>query len=1056
MFPLGPSEICVSQLRAIEFLQKLGFQYLSSEEVAIERDGDFHSVLLKRILTAQLKRINRVNSQGEVRIVSDASVLKAIAMLNGAADSGSRLSHEKVYRHLLSGGSVEPVVSTNLGNSRINFIDWHHPLNNSFHVTADFCVRVGEGRTDRFVHIVCFVNGLPIVVIECSMTMGCDQLGDSRTRFSTNLQEGVFSRLFAFCQVFVGLEGDENGCLKVGPWNEDWVGWEDVGDRSEALKDLVNAPPEVADHHKLFSRRNALLKAEFERSSKRQVTGQDRILWNLCRPKYLMDHVRRFVCFDERGCVRNFARFPQYRVVEQLRDRVTKRGRGRRRKGGLIWYAGSVGKSQVMLFLGKSLALDSSLGGVRILFISERTDLLDWIESNFLSCGEGSVRLTSWEDIDGLNVEKGTKVFTMVSARLEDGLDIEKRNPEIGDELIILVDKGQRDLCSDSIPRTKSVFPNACFLVFSGSAPTKSEKLLARALGGYVRFRYSYRDALCDRAIVPIYYNNRSQWITRLERRDCLVRGLSSELMALGRTQTDCQSESKSLDGLFLLIACDLSNHYSQLWRGTGVRGLAIVSSESEGILLKSLLDRVGRVRSEISVAREGRSRGLDFDDSRLDGSDLPKQQDMDSEILIVLYKMIPLVLMARDCILYVIRWPAMNGLLQASTYLNCRCRGKDFALMVDYSSRSAKSGWLPILAELEGGFDRADLDGSLIDIDSVVGSLQDRLDSVWKLLSGNGSGTDDERLELVLADTAIRAGFLGAFFEFHRVLFLAHSSSRWTDETPDEAVRDYHEALVFFQSLRLRVASRYALDLDYAEFEHSLRELIAVRLPEPEMPLVLIPDDCLDREVFDTHLEQMVTRRAKADTIAYQTLRMILGRADEDPFYYREFSNGILQAIEARRSDQWNDVQYLKSVSHYLDMIRQGRRIVQGESRQASEFIAALSEVSRRTIGANLVDEVANDEWRFLDAKGPYEFLPPPHQPWDLWNVQVATQVLKLIRKHCRVGWRDSVDIQNRMRNEVDDYLFELQDQGGIKLSIAEMDEFIEASLEILKSIED
>jgi len=640
---------------------------------------------------------------------------------------------------------------------------------------------------------------------------------------------------------------------------------------------------------------------------------------------------------------------------------------------------------------------------------------------------------------------------------------------ETCDGLIVLVDKGRRILCSDSIRQMKSVFPNACFLVFSGSPPMKDEKRLASALGGYVKSRYTYRDALSDRATVPLYYDNRSQLVARAERMDTLFRGLSSELKALGRGQANGQSEAKNLERWFLLVAGDLSDHYSQLWQGTGTRGLAIVSSESDGILLKSFLDRVGRIRSEIAVGFERRSGGLDFIGPPLNDDDLPEGQngviettrhwsplEVDPEILIVQQKMIPLVVMPKDCLLYVIRWPVENEFLQTIACMNRLCEGKDFALMVDYSPRSENSGCLPILAGLEVSFDRVDLDGSLIDIDSVVGSLRDRLDSVWKLLSLNGSEADDEVLELVLADTTVRADFHEAFFRFHRKLLLAHSSSRWTDETPEEVVRDYHEVLSLFQSLRLRVASRYALDLDQTAFELSLRKLIALTPPEPEMPLVLAPDDCLDRDVFDTHLERIGTSRAKADMIAFHTLRMISERIDEDPFFYREFSDRIHHAIESRRNEQLDDVQYLKSVSHFLNVLRQGRRLVQGESRQTSESITALAEVSRRTIGENLVDGVGGNEWRFSETNASYEVFHPPHKPWDLWNIRVATQVLKLIRKHCVVGWRDSVDVQNRMRNDVDDYLFEFQEKGGMKLSIAEMDEFIEASLTILKAVED
>ena len=224
---------------------------------------------------------------------------------------------------------------------------------------------------------------------------------------------------------------------------------------------------------------------------------------------------------------------------------------------------------------------------------------------------------------------------------------------------------------------------------------------------------------------------------------------------------------------------------------------MAIVSCEGDGVLLKSFLDRLGKVRSEIAVDLEGRSGCLGSIDSPLDGDDLrerrkggfetkgePSDLGMSSEILIVDQKPLPLMVTARDCLLYIVRWLVGSDFLQAISFVNRHCEGKDFALIVDYSSRSVNSEWLPILDRLKVCFDRADLDGSLIDIDSMVASLRDRLDSVWKHLSLNGSEADDERLELLLADAPVRVGFLESFFEFHRVLLLANSSSRWPVET--------------------------------------------------------------------------------------------------------------------------------------------------------------------------------------------------------------------------------------------------------------------------------
>ena len=54
------------------------------------------------------------------------------------------------------------------------------------------------------------------------------------------------------------------------------------------------------------------------------------------------------------------------------------------------------------------------------------------------------------------------------------------------------------------------------------------------------------------------------------------------------------------------------------------------------------------------------------------------------------------------------------------------------------------------------------------------------------------------------------------------------------------------------------------------------------------------------------------------------------------------------------------------------------------------------------------------------------------------------ACQIEDIIRRHAVVRWRENPDAQNRMRNDLDDFLFALQDEKGIKLSLPQMDAII------------
>ena len=63
------------------------------------------------------------------------------------------------------------------------------------------------------------------------------------------------------------------------------------------------------------------------------------------------------------------------------------------------------------------------------------------------------------------------------------------------------------------------------------------------------------------------------------------------------------------------------------------------------------------------------------------------------------------------------------------------------------------------------------------------------------------------------------------------------------------------------------------------------------------------------------------------------------------------------------------------------------------------------------------------------------------------------SCRIEDIIRGHAVVRWRDNEDAKNRMRNEIDDFLFALQGEKGFKLSMAQMDAILESVIAIAQS---
>ena len=88
-------------------------------------------------------------------------------------------------------------------------------------------------------------------------------------------------------------------------------------------------------------------------------------------------------------------------------------------------------------------------------------------------------------------------------------------------------------------------------------------------------------------------------------------------------------------------------------------------------------------------------------------------------------------------------------------------------------------------------------------------------------------------------------------------------------------------------------------------------------------------------------------------------------------------------------------------------------------------------------------------------DDAEPYGDEPavPAASGLDLIRAEMSLRLETLIRNEAVVRWRDNPDAQNRMRNQRDDYLFHLQRERGITLTLEQMDTLIESCLSIARN---
>ena len=464
-------EAHISQIPAIRLLQQLGYTYLSPEEVAVERRGKLRHVLLEEVLANQLKRLNRISFKGREVAFTDENIANGIEALRDVPFDGLVRTSEKVYDLLTLGKSLEQTIEGETKGFTLRYIDWANPRNNVFHVTAEFEVERTGSRETRRPDIVCFVNGIPFVVIECKCPEEKHSLEAAIKQSIRNWQGDEIPHLFFYSQLALALNKNEGSYGTTGTAIKFWSRWREMHNADAEVRAAINSSVRREDHEKLFKGVFAYAKAAFEEMAAldREPTAQDRLLWSLCRPERLIEIARQFVLYDEGGTVKKVARYQQYFAIRRTLERVRQRDPQGRRKGGVIWQTQGSGKSLAMVLLGKALALDETIRNPRVVLVTDRIDLDEQIWKTFHQCGKDPQMAKTGRHLQELLQDDRVAVITTVLDKFRAAANVSVGLRNEDDNIFVLVDESHRSQYGEANIRMMNALPNACFIGFTGT-----------------------------------------------------------------------------------------------------------------------------------------------------------------------------------------------------------------------------------------------------------------------------------------------------------------------------------------------------------------------------------------------------------------------------------------------------------------------------------------------------------------------------------------------------------------------------------------------------------
>lgn len=154
-----------SKIPALALLTNLGYEFIPPEQCLAWR-GKQSGVILPNVLRNVLKQ-KTYAFMGKEHVLSEDGIDKIIQELaNPAMNTGLKAANEKLYNAMTYGISVTEFIDGNKVTPTIQIIDWEDASNNQYHFTEEMEVQNTHGTGKRIPDIVCFVNGLPWVVIE--------------------------------------------------------------------------------------------------------------------------------------------------------------------------------------------------------------------------------------------------------------------------------------------------------------------------------------------------------------------------------------------------------------------------------------------------------------------------------------------------------------------------------------------------------------------------------------------------------------------------------------------------------------------------------------------------------------------------------------------------------------------------------------------------------------------------------------------------------------------------------------------------------------------------
>jgi type I restriction enzyme R subunit len=355
----------------------------------------------------------------------------------------------------------------------VRVIDWQNPSANDFLAVRQisFAGPLYTCRPD----IVCFVNGLPLVLLEFKRPGVPARAAFDENITSYKHPSNGIPALFAFNGLLIASNGTDS---RVGSLTADW--------------------------ERFFEWKR------IEREDEPRRVSLEVMIRGTCDKTRLLDLVENFTLFSEHkaGLVKIIGQNHQFlgvnnAIVSMLAAR--KLGHGR---GGVFWQTQGSGKSFSMVFFAQKI-LRKVEGNWTFVVATDRVELDDQIAKTFKACGA-----VSQAEGDECHAASGAHLRELLRGnhRYVFTLIHKFQTPEMlcnRPDVIVLTDEAHRSQYDTLALNMRAALPKALFLAFTGTPLIAGEERTKEVFGDYVSI-YDFQQSVEDGATVPLFYENRT------------------------------------------------------------------------------------------------------------------------------------------------------------------------------------------------------------------------------------------------------------------------------------------------------------------------------------------------------------------------------------------------------------------------------------------------------------------------------------------------------------------------------------------------------------------